>query len=273
MTSNPLFDTIQHIHAKGTMNESDLWELANHLNQDPAARRSWPGSELFQLCQQAYADDLVDTNDLQPILNFIQNNDLKSIEWALTETNGLPAIPGLNLRRLLLRQPTQNGISSDINLDPQIAPFENRCQCQDWQNHRSHFPFNSPGRLCQHLASAVSQHFRDAAPNPELMIVVQQANSLDRGILAEPNWASIVADEKRFVAAWGESEEIHFFALGPATRVVSFDFNPASQEWSFGTRGDFRTALNPFITNLADLSRAFGEESPRQAFPSQEAQS
>lgn len=251
-----LIEDIQRIRTSDIITESDLWDLANHLNQDPDTRHTWPGSDLFPLCQNAYTDDLVDANDLQPILDFIRRIDIHKMEELSIETKGLPEIPDLKIRRLQLNNTSANGLIASTPLPPDhnVSLLETKCDCEDWGRKRSHFPINSPGRLCEHLASSIARHCPSIVTNPELNTLVQHASGLRIGLEAEPNWMSVITEEHRFVAAWGTNEDLQFFALGPATRVTHSTFQGQARSWSIGTRRDHVLALEPFIANLGALS-------------------
>jgi hypothetical protein len=72
----------------GSLSGTEIWELANFLNTNKECREHWPGSLLFPLLSDAYADGGLSTDEMKLAAQTIANIER---EWAWRwETGNMP---------------------------------------------------------------------------------------------------------------------------------------------------------------------------------------
>lgn len=247
-------ESLRQIARSGDLTESNVWALANILNNDDKQRSSWPGSQLFQLCRDAYGDGQISEDEILTIRKFIVDATESLEELEADRLLGLLSLPALGFTRLVL--PGVDPQAEDSATGKETPDVYHRrkftCTCADWRISREQLPKHSPGRLCVHQTRLVSRREQRLALHPALRTVVGYCIRNDLPMIAEENWGVLAANSIRFVVAWGAGDTIHFYALGPQNRVSTFSFDRNKNDWSLGTRRDYQALLVPFVDCLAE---------------------
>lgn len=73
----------------GSLSGTEIWELADFLNNNKDCRENWPGSVIFPLLANAYADGELSKDEMRTLAQMIANVER---EWFWrSETSNLPA--------------------------------------------------------------------------------------------------------------------------------------------------------------------------------------
>lgn len=250
-----LFDQLKQYAEDGNITPPKVWELANFLNNDAKQRATWPGSVLFRLCTQAYADGDLSPDNLESIQTFIgklfctaphatAENRLIVHPAAIIGIQPLSLPPGL----IEPKGPTDHSIEE--NPEDNSATLST-CSCEDWTTNRATLPLYSPGRFCIHQAALAVARSKTEPLSTKIVAILQSSLNNNVAAVAQPTWGFVELENYRFVLCWGLGTTLHIYQLGPTDRVGSFSIDLTLNDWSIGTRKDFAILLTPLAERIA----------------------
>ena len=162
MQPNP--DTIRFLRqltADGSLTDDEVWSLGNYLNDNHAARESWPGNLLFDILRVIFADSALDPRELQALAYYLRAIEL---QCAVADDEPAGATPKPAAEAFFetsdCRIPT---IHADLDVaekgalrkQAHVDLDKQQCNCSEWTFKRKFLPEGSPGRACKHMVQAI----------------------------------------------------------------------------------------------------------------------
>ena len=266
MQPNP--DTIRFLRqltADGSLTDDEVWSLGNYLNDNHAARESWPGNLLFDILRVIFADSALDPRELQALAYYLRAIEL---QCAVADDEPAGATPEPAAEAFFetsdCRIPTihaeldvaEKGAlrkQAHVDLDKQ------QCNCSEWTFKRKFLPEGSPGRACKHMVQAlhspaVSVQIPALEAQPKLAQILRHHSELGRGLDADANWKLVRADGAEFVVAWGETGFVHVFTDNEMGGLERYSYNLESERWAFGQRPPNADLIQRYIVQSRDYS-------------------
>lgn len=150
----------------GEFTYDEIYRLSEWLNEHEQACEHWPGNQLVDSLQQAWADGTItsaEARDISRVVLRVEKESAKheaGLEFekardaaALASRRFDPthAILPLILFTGHVKSLTEPGVTYDVNLD---APS---CTCPDFKANRQKLPLGHLGRCCKHICAAYAQ--------------------------------------------------------------------------------------------------------------------
>jgi len=265
-------DLIRKITSDGKLEITEVWELADHLNDNRLARKRWPGTHLWPIIQQVFEDNVVTGDEMRML-----GEEIANIEETCSEITD-----GINKDR-------PDFDINEINVSPLEAPMVEKtiyaqirgegekmyasnlrnqtCTCQDWENVHEVIPEPGIGRLCKHLIDG----YREVHEDPKVNIsdwpdaVANLIFILHRfKVPADPlmNWQFLEwKDPHQAFVGYGNADWATVFADTGESRFERFGFHLQERRWSYGATppdastlaGYFQYQLDPFSSPSCDV--------------------
>jgi hypothetical protein len=253
----PTIEFIRQITADGKVTEDEVYSLANYLNENREARKSWPGTAVFEVLRDVFEDGHLDRFEVEGLGHILSGVEVlcagradldppTQVPEVLTKSNEdgflLPQID----QRVKVKPSNQFDSVQKVNL------LTHECDCSDWSGTRSHLPENSPGRACKHVVRALHLLADDSPAlkrewNEFLLGLVSVTADTDRGLEAVENWKILDLDGTKFLAAWGKTDWCNVYTLKPEGKMERFAYNVSTKRWSYGARPKQSALLNKFF--------------------------
>jgi hypothetical protein len=254
----PTLDFIRQVMADGVVTEAEVISLGTYLNNHREARKSWPGSAVFEVLRDVFQDGLVEQHEIDGLAKILHGIELICAGGATGDTSITqitPAAPS-DLTEFRLPAVDRNvtiSPTSQFDTEHQVDLKRHVCNCRDWTDNRSRFAPDSPGRLCKHLvkgfdliASADPEFGRDF--NSILLGLFKSCAATDRGLEAVDHWRQLVKDGTEFLVAWDDNGDwCNVFALNDKGKPERYAYHLANKRWSFGVRPSKSGLLRDFL--------------------------
>lgn len=259
MTANQAtIDFIRQVMADGVVTQQEVISLATYLNENRGARKSWPGSAVFEVLKDVFADGKIEAFEIEGLTKILQGiericagdttgqTDLTRVEAAKESDTNDYAVQSLE-QKVTVAATNQFDSTHVVDLR------KHKCECKDWNQLRAKLPPKSPGRMCKHLvkgfelACAANPDFKKTCDSLFLALIKSSADT-DRGLEAVENWKLLSKDGTDFLVAWGrKSDWCNVYAKNAAGKLERFGYQHASKRWSFGARPPKAGMLKEFL--------------------------
>ena len=77
---------IRRITDDGILTEREVWDLADYLNEDFAARNAWPSSDLFPILQDVFEDGILEKHEMLTLADVLSQIEHCCADEAMTTT-------------------------------------------------------------------------------------------------------------------------------------------------------------------------------------------
>ena len=237
--SNPSEACIQLLHrltADGKLSATELWTLADWLNENPEATEVWPGSALIGPLATVFADGVVDEAELQVLAEMIVDieREWSQINPCVTHVDSEHTQPiGLD-HAVLPRVPWQTTIETEDEGSFDVDLFEQTCTCPDWERNRSGRDVGDIGRCCRHMAEAFTKaESRETTLFPWLGALFKDFIERGRGAHPQEEWRTSRIGEQEVLISKGPASWCHIYC--PAGDGYDrFAYNTDERRWSYG---------------------------------------
>ena len=234
-------DFIRQIMADSVVTEDEVVSLATYLNQNRDGRKTWPGTAVFEVLKDVFADGRIDAYEIEGLTKILQgiericagettgDTDITQVAVAQDTDTTDCTVPELD-QKVTISATNQFDTTHIVDLKTQS------CKCKDWEKLRNKLPHESPGRMCKHLVKGF-----------ELALIKTSADT-DRGLEAVENWKLLSKDGTDFLVAWGrKSDWCNVYAENATGKLERFGYQHASKRWSFGARPPKAGMLQKFL--------------------------
>lgn len=259
-------DLIRQITSDGKLEHSEVWDLADHLNNNRLARQRWPGSRLWPIIQEVYADNVVtademrmlgeEITDVEEICSDItgEANDDRP-EFDLTEVRVSPIEAPVVPKTVYIHRRDDSKRLYAANLR------DHSCTCEDWREIHEVIPEHGFGRLCQHLVDALHEVYDDpkvdtndwADPVTNLIYILHRfrhpADPLMHWQFLE--WKDKDETNREAYVAFGSTEWATVFANKGKDIYERYGFSLLKQRWSYGSHPPGDDLLAFYLTHHA----------------------
>ncbi len=227
---------LHRLTADGNLSGSELWTLAEWLNEHPEATEVWPGSVLVGPLAAIFEDGNVDEAELQVLAEMIVEIER---EWSQRKASAVHLAPeALTPATLdnafLPRVPWQTQIDSLDEGVFEVDLYEQTCSCPDWERHRNSRPVGDIGRCCKHMAEAYTRvESRETTVFPWLDALFKDFIERGRGAHPQEEWCTSRIGDQDVLISKGPASWCHIYCQG-AQGYDRFAFNTEERRWSYG---------------------------------------
>lgn len=268
---------IREITSDGVVSFTELTNLASYLNENREARKTWPGTAVFDVLRDILRDGRVDPHELDGLNLILEGVEIicaGSSKWSGSEVTKEPdkkASPNLEDSTIEALKPTVGEESVVINL-PHAADLELpslltgdikhrydgvhlpsfSCDCEDWKKNRDSYPEKSLARACRCIVSAIVNEL-DENPDllggspPVLEEVMRTAAASGRGLEAVAQWKSVKIANRHFVISTGKTSWCNVYATSLDNAFEKFSFHRDYKRWGFGDQPKDADLLKEFF--------------------------
>jgi hypothetical protein len=255
---------IRQITSDGKLEVEEVWDLADHLNNNRLARKRWPGTHLWPIIEQVFEDNVVTSEEMRMLgveiskiedicseLTHRTNNDRPEFDLSQIRVSPLEApVVGKTIYSTP-RGESQKLYACDLS--------KHSCTCEDWRDVHEVIPDLGIGRLCKHLVDAFREVHEDTKVNTEdwpdpIANVIFMLHRFK--LPAEPltSWEFLEWAKHDAFVAYGSSDWTTVFANKGESRYERFGYNVAEARWSYGAQppgadilaGYFEHVFNPY---------------------------
>lgn len=245
---------LRQITSDGVIDREEVWDLGHFLQDNEAARTSWPGEALWKTLADIFADDVVDPEEAERL-----ETEIRAIELECHRRTKAPAdsaeTPALDESEIELPvvdfeidldSPIPNRPASHVNLK------EHTCTCQDWLNKRKNSPANSIARMCRCMAGAYEIAINAKPAEAEgwgshFIDLAQLLSTYGLGGIAEANWRVLQGPGMEYFVSWDEGPWASVFADNGEGIFERFGYLRPEKRWSYGERPQGAKALEAFF--------------------------
>ena len=248
MTTNQATVTfVRQVMADGKLTEDEIISLATYLNENRNARKSWPGSAVFEVLRDIFSDGIVEGFEIDGLSRILQGIEIICAGNAPSDTT-LTQVPAAaesdadDFRLPEIDQKVTISATNQFDTSHKVSLKTHECDCSDWKQLRSKLLPLSPGRMCKHLVKG----FEIAAESDssvkkqcgELFLgLIKVSADTDRGLEAVDNWKLLGQEDAAFLVAWSDkSEWCNVYANSESGRLERFGYHISNKRWSFGAR-------------------------------------
>lgn len=249
---------IRHVMADGVVTEDEVIALGTYLNENRDARKTWPGTAIFEVLKDIFADGRIDRHEVDGLTKILHGVELICAGATTGDTN-LTVVPvaeesdSKEFKLPVLDQTVTIAATNQFDSTHKVNLKRHECDCRDWQQVRSKFPDFCPGRACKHivkgfeLAAKSQPEFKKACDNLFLGLVKVSADT-DRGFEAVDHWKLLKKEGAEFLVSWGlKTDWCNVYAQSDSGRLERFGYHVANKRWSFGSRPPKAGMLKKFF--------------------------
>lgn len=259
-------DLIRQITSDGKLEIEEVYDLADHLNNNRLARKRWPGNHLWPILENVFEDNVVTNQEMRTL-----GEEISNIEDICSDISGglnsdEPAFDITDISVSPLEAPVVDKTIYRAQRDESKKLFASNlrnqtCTCPDFGEVHEVIEAPALGRLCKHLVDA----YREVHEDPK-MDTTQWPDAVANIIFilnrfnlpAEPlkYWQFLEWQEHDAYVAYGNSDWATVFANMGESRYERFGYHIQEGRWSFGAVppgaemlvGYFQYQLDPFST-------------------------
>ncbi|MBL6764079.1 MAG: hypothetical protein ISQ14_03920 [Verrucomicrobiae bacterium] len=236
---------IRQITADGKLEIEEVWDLAEYLNNNAKARKSWPGKRLWKVIQQVFEDNKVTEEEMHMLGKEIA--DIEEICSEIMEEEQAPEPdedrPPIDVTTLSLPSIEKTVYVHPRNDDKRLFASNLRdhsCTCEDWCETHHDLPSGSIGRLCKHLVDAMKEAHEDPKADTEdwlesltdLIFILARLQLPAKPLTI---WEHLEWDGHNAYVAYGESQWATVIANVGGRSYEHYGFNLVDSRWSYGT--------------------------------------
>lgn len=259
MTTNQATVTfIRQVMADGKLTENEIISLATYLNENRDARKSWPGSAVFEVLRDIFADGRVEGFEIDGLGRILQGIEIicagnSGADTTVTQVPIAPESAADDFQLPEIDQKVTISATNQFDTSHTVSLKKHKCDCSDWQQLRAKMPVRSPGRMCKHLVKGFEIAAEtDKAVSKEcgelFLGLIKVSADTDRGLEAVDNWKLLAQDETAFLVAWSaNSEWCNVYAESDNGRLERFGYHVSNKRWSFGARPPKSGMLKDFF--------------------------
>lgn len=250
---------IRQITADGVVTDDEVMSLANHLNDNSAARKSWPGNVIFEVLKRVFDDARVDPHELKSLSHILrgielqccgasgegEDNEIDDISPRATFEEINFALPLLDLQ-IQVAAHGKDAPLSDVDLSI------HECSCGDWNNRRFSFPEESPGRACRCIVMALHKpEIESEIPrfewNNKLFQLLDHFSECGTSFDPVPSWKLLRHSGREWVVAWGDGMWAMVYTENRESQIERFCYQIYSDRWAYGAKPAGATAIAHYL--------------------------
>lgn len=247
-TAEPVVQYLRTLTYNGELSSSEVWELANWLNQQPdKIVESWPAKPLVRALQAAFADKTLSEAELEELAQTIVAIEELWMETFPTAQDGItedlltsssiveeskpeaPSIP-------IVAEMPEEGKGDMFTVDLQ----HHSCTCPEWSENRAAFPEGDYRRCCAHLTRAfhgIAREQESVRRDPLFMAFIEEQSRRGRGAEVDIVWRVVVVNGTRILYGAAPTREwVNVFALRGEGEYRRFGYNRRKKRWAYGER-------------------------------------
>ena len=237
-TSIELVRRCDAILEAGEISTTDAYDLADWLNQNDEACRTWPGEVLVSRLQQVWADAKVSKTELRQLGALLRSihkqwtqtlqdeawHNAQSLVQELAPTMP-PSVPELPPIPITLRIRSHSDPSQFYNVDLS-GPT---CDCGDWRACRQHLSEGHITRCCKHVLDALAQIVSEQSWRGWIGTFIHVGSPAYPGT----EWRVIDVDGCLWLAALpgDPAQWMNFYA--DEGNFECYGYNPSAGHWSY----------------------------------------
>lgn len=258
--SSPQDETIKlvsRITEDGVLDTEEVYELAEFLNERPAAAEVWPGDVLHAALVSVFEDGKLTDEEMAALGQLVQDIEKEAAEaelptvWDDTpSTDHAPAVDTVELLLPTLQGEEKSGID-DAGESFTLALPRFTCSCEDWVATRAQLPERSPGRLCRHLVSELNR-MKDELPdvNAPFSWLLGERTQRGKGTHPVEFYNLLMTDDGTCLVSFGSSKWAHL--LVPIEEAVfdRYGFDFSERRWSYGRQPVGYGVVKQYINQL-----------------------
>jgi len=258
--SSPQDETIKlvsRVTEDGVLDTEEVYELAEFLNENPAAAEVWPGDVLYEALAHVFEDGVLTDEEMTAMGQLVQDIEREAAESELPtvwdDTPSTDKAPAMDIVELTV--PTLKGDDvSDTDAEGEsftLSLANLTCSCADWTEKRSGLPERSPGRLCRHLVTEVNK-MKESLPemNAPFSWLLGERSQRGKGTHAVEYYNLLMTDDGTCLVSFGSSKWAH--VLVPIEEAVydRYGFDFADRHWSYGRQPHGFGPIKRYINDL-----------------------
>jgi len=254
-------DLIRQITSDGRLEHSEVWDLADHLNNNRLARHRWPGSRLWPIIREIFEDNVVTGEEMKMLgieiaeveeicSDITERMNQDKPEFDLSEIRVSPLEVPIIPKSVYAQQRDKSKKLYASNLR------DHSCSCEDWPEIHEVIPTPGIGRLCIHLIDALREVYDDPKvptedwPDPvtNLIYILNRFRVPADALL---HWQFLEWKKHEAYIAFGAAEWATVFANMGKDRYERFGFNLLKRRWSYGAQPPDANLLAYYLTHHA----------------------
>jgi len=279
---------IREITSDGRVSFDELTQLASFLNQNREARKTWPGSAVFDVLRDILRDGRVDPCELEGLNLILEGVEIicsgnarqgaaaapepaeKSVERPEGASGETPSDAAekpaaeAGEESTIINLPVATDLQFPALLTDDIRhEYEGvhlpsyTCTCEDWRKKRAAFPEKCPGRACRCIVNALAHELDE---NPTLLgnapsileDVLRTAAGSGRGLEAVERWKHVRIAKRQFVISVGKTAWCNVYAPNLDGAIEKFSYHRDYQRWGFGDEPKDAGLLKTFFADAFD---------------------
>jgi len=235
-------DFIRHITSDGIVEKDEVWDLGRFLADTNEARVSWPGSAIWDILEDIFADNVVTDEEAESLTQQLRDFE-KEIHARNNEGQPAPAASDESYKVHDLVLPKVDlclDIESHLPNEPdsKVNLGEHSCSCRDWVEHRKDFGANSIGRMCRCMATGFERAMNGRPElydeiSPGLVNLIRLLSTYGLGGVSEADWRQLDSDGFQHFVSWDNGDWISVFTENDEGQFERFGFNRKENRWSF----------------------------------------
>lgn len=218
----------------GELNTTELYGLAEWLNNHREACFHWPGNLLVKPLQEVWEDGDVSAEELQRIGQILSNIQAEWVHRQIPEKIYYlkpPPIIDLSTAQLpVIDYNCRVESYSDPGSFYEIGLSGPTCSCPDWRTRRSRLPPRHLSRCCKHVLAAYSR----AAPDDGWPIWL--GAFISDAVPAHPNQEWFLGEVKKKPVLMSSAPRDWSNVFAPkGSSYDRFGYNVLEHRWAYGT--------------------------------------
>lgn len=261
---------IRRITDDGILTEREVWDLADYLNEDFAARNAWPGTDLFPILQDVFEDGILENHEMQTLADVLSQIEHYCADAAVppTKSTGQKPLPADAIRVetfVLPRVEKTMKIPSKPSGETFRVNLKNHtCTCPAWKGNRKKYPAGDPKRACVHMVEAFQQQIVEGNTTEIPTVfehVVSDLAFRGRGIDASADWKLLKVQAHPHLISKG-LEWCSVYARGRGVSFDRFAYHLNERRWSYGDTPPHHAHVEDFL-HAPEGANTLASGSPR----------
>jgi len=282
---------IREITSDGRVSFDELTQLATFLNENREARKTWPGSAVFDVLRDILRDGRVDPCELEGLNLILEGVEIICSGSARRAAETAPEPAGQAEKAVEKPEGAAGETPPDAAEEPAAEVDEEStiinlpvatdlrfpalltddirheyegvhlpsytCTCEDWQKNRAAFPEKCPGRACRCIVNALVHELDE---NPALLgnapsileEVLRAAAGSGRGLEAVGRWKRVRIAKRQFVISVGRTAWCNVYAHSLDNAIEKFSYHRDYKRWGFGDEPKDAGLLKTFFAEAFD---------------------
>jgi hypothetical protein len=251
---------IRQITEDGLVTDDEVMSLGTFLNDDPDARRAWPGNVLFEMLRHVFDDGKLESHELKALAYMLRGIELQccgtlggQLKPARDDVPAGAEFAEIDFKLPILDETRQVTASTGTGKISSVNLFKHECSCGDWSSKRFAFPENSPGRACRCMVLAYSDtETLNQIPrlewNGKLFQLIDIFSECGSTFDAVPSWKLLQYGSREWLISWGDREWANVYTENSDNRVERYSYHLFDGRWAYGATPIGAAAIKHYFT-------------------------